>query len=85
MDKPKHRHIMRIELAPDIMDALDEVILKNGSTSVSVISRLVKWVADQDEETQAVILGIIPGETSPLILQRTLLATSDQDRPTNGR
>jgi hypothetical protein len=85
MDKPKHRHIMRIELAPDIMDALDEVILKNGSTSVSVISRLVKWVADQDEETQAVILGIIPGETNPLILQRTLLATSDQDRPTNGR
>jgi hypothetical protein len=79
MDKPKHRDIMRIEIAPAIMDAMDEVIHKNGSTSVSVISRLVKWVADQDEETQAVILGIMPGQTNSLILQQTLQAMSDQN------
>jgi hypothetical protein len=67
---------MRIEIAPTIVDALDEVTHKYCSTHVSVISRLLVWVADQDEETQAVILRLVTGETKMTygsrVLQRTL-------------
>jgi hypothetical protein len=47
----------------DVPARLDKAIEQFGSTSVSVLSRLVKWVAaNPDSEIVASVLGIHPGE-----------------------
>jgi hypothetical protein len=56
------RVIIRIELRPEAKKMLDDLCEKAGMTQVSLMSRLVEWVAEQPEIIQAAILGHYPDE-----------------------
>jgi hypothetical protein len=57
----KSRVITRIEVSPHVPKDLADTVERWGSTNVSVLTRLVNWLARQDEEIQAEILGHYPG------------------------
>ena len=68
----QHRVIMRIEVSGGIPEKLDMVVKRFLSTHISVNSRTIDWVLDQNEEEQAAILKIIPRSPSTA-LERNLL------------
>lgn len=51
---------MQTEVAEDVPQRLAAVVDQFGSTSVSVMSRLIDWFVDLDTEAQAKILGLLP-------------------------
>lgn len=51
---------MRVEITPAAATALDKTVDQFGSTKLNVMSRMVKWLAAQDTETQAMVLGLHP-------------------------
>ena len=48
---------MRVELTPKALGQIDHVCHRQGMTQLSVLSRLVNWVASQPDEVQAAVLG----------------------------
>lgn len=51
------RIIVRIEVSTDAFAKVQRVTEHGGRTQLMVMSRLVEWVADQDEEIIGAILG----------------------------
>jgi hypothetical protein len=51
------RVIVRIEVSADAFAKVQRVTERGGRTQLVVMSRLVEWVADQDEEIIGAILG----------------------------
>ncbi len=73
------RTIMRVEISPGTPEALDAAVQRVGSTNVSVCSRVVDWLCDQDDVVQAAVLGLYPSaaeqpDVKRLALQRMLKA-----------
>jgi hypothetical protein len=58
--KPETRIIMRIDVAACVPDAIETTRKQFGATHNSVFSRVVLWFCEQDEETQAEILNLLP-------------------------
>ena len=56
------RIITRIELTPEARRRISELCEKQGMTQVAMISRVIEWVADQDEAIQHALLGQYPPE-----------------------
>ena len=54
------RVILRIEVTAGARDRLAATVDEFGSTNVTVASKLMIWMAHQDETVQAMILGIYP-------------------------
>lgn len=53
---------MRIEVFPGVPGSLADVTDRVGSTQVSVVSRLIEWLVDETDVTQAAILGLYPSD-----------------------
>jgi hypothetical protein len=66
---PSKRVIMRLEVVPGTPEALARVVDEFGSTNVSVVSRLLLWLMNQSDVTQACVLGLYPGGAPPDILK----------------
>ena len=64
----QRKYIIRIEIDGPVALALAEITEKRGMTQVSLVSRMVKWLARQDVETQTEILNGA-GENSPKLLK----------------
>jgi len=62
MDK---RVILRIEVTAGARERLAATVDEFGSTNVIVASKVMAWMANQDETTQAMILGIYPHSSTP--------------------
>jgi hypothetical protein len=54
------RVIMRIEVSGGVPQRLDAVTARWLSTHIAINSRVVTWLCEQDEETIATILGLMP-------------------------
>jgi hypothetical protein len=65
---------MRIDVSPGVSEALEAVVKRVGSTSISVQSRVVDWLCAQDGVAQATVLGLYPSTEQPdvatLVLKR---------------
>jgi hypothetical protein len=72
MAKAKQRVIMRIEVTAAALASFNSTVEKCGSTHVSIYSRLVQWVSDQDGATQATILGLVPDDVKVDVVRRIL-------------
>jgi hypothetical protein len=57
MANMNRKTIIRIEIDPADADSLKEVCSKRGMTQISLVSRMVKWLARQDSEVQSDILN----------------------------
>ena len=57
-----HRAVIRLEMEVATKQRLDRVIELRGMTQIAVVSRLVRWLAKQDEVVQASVLGLISDE-----------------------
>ena len=66
------RIILRIELTPKAKDRVNEMCERRGMTQVAMLSRLVEWFSEQTELVQAVVLGQLPAEIAPDIVQLVL-------------
>jgi hypothetical protein len=69
------RIIMRLEVRRGTPEALDAATKEWASTHLSVASRAVEWLCQQDDGVQAMILGLYPmssdtNELARLILKR---------------
>jgi len=54
--------IIRLQLDGAAKEKLDEVCDLRGMTQIAVLSRLVKWFANQDEVVQASVLNLMSEE-----------------------
>ena len=74
------RGIVRLQLDLEAKDKLDELCEKRGMTQIAVLSRLVKWFANQDEMIQASVLGLLSeemlGDLGQTLHQRLAAAAS---------
>jgi hypothetical protein len=64
------KFIVRIEVPNDVASALNMVTDKRGMTQLSLVSRLVKWIGQQDAETQVEILNGSDKNSSQGLLKR---------------
>jgi hypothetical protein len=60
MKAPK-RIIMRIEVPAGVPERLARTVDEFGSTNIAVVSRLIDCFVKQNDETQATVLGVMPG------------------------
>jgi hypothetical protein len=70
----KHRVIMRIEVSPRVPGALTGIVKRFGSTHASVQSRVLEWLAFQDDVTVASILGLYPKDLRAELPERIVRA-----------
>jgi hypothetical protein len=54
--------VIRLQLDGAAKEKLDEVCDLRGMTQIAVLSRLVKWFANQDEVVQASVLNLMSEE-----------------------
>lgn len=78
-----HRAVIRLEMEVATKQRLDRVIETRGMTQIAVVSRLVKWLARQDEVVQASVLGLITDEEFD-DLSQVLLRRLAAQRPAQG-
>jgi hypothetical protein len=64
MAQIKRKMIIRIEIDHHDADALKDVCDKRGMTQISLVSRMVKWLARQESEVQVDILNTDPEDWS---------------------
>lgn len=64
MAQIKRKMIIRIEIAHSDAKALQDVCEKRGMTQISLVSRMVKWLARQESEVQVDILNTDPEDWS---------------------
>jgi hypothetical protein len=64
MNKQKGRIIMRIEVAPGTPQAIQRTVDQFGVTHLSLSSRVLTWLCEQDDVTQAAILGLLPANSN---------------------
>jgi hypothetical protein len=68
------RVIMRAEVTPEAKTRLNDLSYRSGMTQVSIVSRLVDWLANQPDTVQAAVLGRIPksieADVAKVILKR---------------
>ena len=70
--KMESRIILRIELTSRANDRVNEMCDRKGMTQVAMLSRLIEWFSEQSEIVQAVVLGQLPAEIAPDIVQLVL-------------
>ena len=68
----QRRVIMRIELYPEAKQGLTDLCDRLGMTQVAACSRILEWVATQNEIIQATILGLYPRDIRPQIAELIL-------------
>jgi hypothetical protein len=56
------RAVIRLQLDITAKQALDKLCERRGMTQIAVLSRLVKWFANQDEIVQASVLNLMSEE-----------------------
>lgn len=78
MPPPRKIIIIRVEAAPDVPSRVDAITDKRGMTQISLFSRMVKWLARQDEGTQMDILNTVGGESLQSQKQRLLKRLASQ-------
>jgi hypothetical protein len=57
MPQVYRKTIIRIAIDPADENSLKEICDKRGMTQISLVSRMVKWLAQQDSEVQSDILN----------------------------
>ena len=76
----KQRAVIRLEMESSSKKQVDDVCEKRGMTQIAVLSRLVKWFANQDEMIQASVLGLLSeemlGDLGQTLHQRLAAAAS---------
>ena len=68
----QQRIIMRVEITPAARSTLVGVLDQFGMTQVAVMSKLMKWMVEQDDVTQAMILGVYPVEGETTAAERAM-------------
>ena len=81
-----NRANINIELTPQSISTLQEIKNWNGMTRKGLVTRLVDWFVNQDRVIQAIILGQIPAEIAPdiidiLQLRKMQTSTATQNHP----
>jgi len=79
-DKKPKRVIMRVDVVPT---AIDAHCYLTGMTHAATYTRMVKWIADQDETTQAAVLGLLPESAKIDVVEKFLkkMATRKRGQP----
>lgn len=72
------RSIVRVQLTPPVKKKLDALCEKRGMTQISVMSRLVGWLCDQDDLIQAAVLGQLSKKTQAQLARDLLESMSKQ-------
>jgi hypothetical protein len=67
---PIPRTIVRIEVEKNSFAKLGKMMDRWGMTQVTIVSKLVEYVAGLDDETRAAILGQFDRDAALLILRR---------------
>ena len=73
------RIILRIEVSPGIPQKLDAAVARFLSTHISVSSRLVDWLCEQEPDVQAAILGLLPEGHGIEVERRTIEGIAPED------
>src|SRR4051794_41342649 len=75
------RAVIRLQLDLAAKQALDKLCERRGMTQIAVLSRLVKWFANQDEIVQASVLNLLSeahlGDLSQILLKRLSAKAAD--------
>ena len=78
---PAKRAVIRLQLDLAAKQALDVLTERRGMTQIAVLSRLVKWFANQDEIVQASVLNLLSeahlGDLSQILLKRLSAKAAD--------
>ena len=82
---PRNPHpVVRVEVELETKNALDALCQRRGMTQVTIMTRLVNWVAKQDETIQAVALGFMTEEIArqlgPSLLERMASGKTSERR-----
>jgi len=85
MPKTSRKAIIRIFVENNDAIRLKSISEKRGMTQLSLVSRMVKWLANQDAEIQSDVLTTVPNDWSPAksakLLKRLAARASDVDAP----
>ena len=73
-----HRAVIRLEMEVATKQRLDRVIELRGMTQIAVVSRMVKWLARQDEVVQASVLGLISDQEFDSLAEVLLRRLADR-------
>ncbi len=63
---------MRVEITPEAQVRMVGVVDEFGMTQVAAMSRVIEWMAAQDELTQAMVLGVYPGRDRSTAAERAM-------------
>ncbi len=76
------REILRAELSPRAKAGLEKICEARGMTSLTVMSRLNLWFAEQDQRTQHAILGQTTEDAGELLIRSLIkkIAESAKDK-----
>jgi hypothetical protein len=72
MSATSKRVVVRIQLDLEAKDALDGLCDRRGMTQIAVMSRLVKWLVQQDDFVQTAVLSGLDKETLASLSKRLL-------------
>lgn len=67
-----NRSIIRIQINKSAKNRLESLCDQRGMTQIATVSRLVAWFANQDETSQATILGLLPQPPSDELARNVL-------------
>ena len=70
-----------IELPTSCIPKLQEIRDWNGMTRKELVSRLIVWFCDQDQVIQSLVLGQIPSEIAPDVVEILLLRLKQTPTP----
>ena len=69
---PLKRSIMRIQLDTGAKNRIEEICARRGMTQISMMSRVVHWFSQQDEEIQTAVLASLTEESNPALTKSLL-------------
>jgi hypothetical protein len=53
----KGRCVFKIDVSPDAVEKMNDIVASIGITHIAMASKLIKWFADQPDEIKAAIVG----------------------------
>lgn len=74
---PAKRAAVHLDVEPSTQRRFDRVCERQGMTQIAVLSRLVRWLADQDELVQASVLGALSDERLVLLAAERMRRLQD--------
>lgn len=79
--KGRSRSTLPVTLSPSALNALDAMIAETGMAKVTMIQRIIEWVADAPDVVQKIVLGIHPkGMDNELAVALEKMAQMLRDR-----